>query len=236
MSALESSLDHLGDQEQENAADCNIDHTLIKRNAALRETRTMLAKAEEERSEYWRKLQVELREKKALAVKLFETQALLDDLTEQFKKSESNRKALSRTLQKTTIRDSPAKPSPKVMPSPAKPAAPDQSIELKAENATLSQALQQSHNDLEIEKEKTTSLKAAVKAKVDRFNQVKDELESSLSEARWSRDTALADSESLRQLVSKQESEILHLKQSIAELEEFKVIAMREWMNKTFSN
>ena len=231
-----SSLDHLGDNEQENMADCNVDNTLIKRNFALRETRSMLAKAEEERSEYWRKLQVEIREKKALAVKLFETQASFDDVMEKFKQSESNRKALSRTLQKTSIRDSPAKPSPKILPSPAKLVPPDQSLELKAEIAQLTQALQNANQELETERQKRVALKAAVKCKVDRFNQAKEELESSLSETRWSRDTALADCESLRELVSKLESEIVTLKSSHAELEDFKVIAMKEWMNKSFTN
>jgi len=240
--ASNDSLGHLGEPEDENVpSSANIEPemyvTLNKRNAALKEARLMLSKAEEERAEYWRKLQLEIREKKTLAAKLLETQANLDDVTERLKASESNRKALSRTLQTSTVKDSPVKPSPVVTPVSIEP-------QLKLEIASLTKALEEAQASLAVEREKRATLKAAVKGKVDRFEEARKSLEAEMIETRWTRDAALADCASLKDLavsweqqslalraqISSADLEISSLKETVTELENFKKQAMREWM------
>jgi len=224
-------MDAISNPDQENlAAACNASvdvHALLsKRSVALKDTRLLLAKAEEERAEFSRKLQLEIRDRKALAVKLTETQAYLEDVTEKYKHSESNRKYLSRTLQKSSVRESPVKASPVVRP--AQPESP--------EVARLAARLADLSAELQIEKAKRQTLKSAVKAKVERFEETKAGLETALADARWARDAARTDLESLRELIRDQNLEISSLKETVSELEKFKVQAMREWMLHNIQN
>jgi hypothetical protein len=94
-----------------------LSETLNKRNLALKDIRTVLQKTEEERDENWRKLQLEIREKRALANKLKELSDALEASDQRLRQSESARKAMSKTLQKFSTEVQPPAPAATVGPT-----------------------------------------------------------------------------------------------------------------------
>ena len=230
-------------------------NTIAKRNNALKELRSMLSKTEEERDEYWKQLQLELREKRVTVEKLKDAEYQLDELKDRLNKSETARKSLSRTLSKFSA----AGVSPITVHGPVVTVTAESTINyLKQKVAELSIRLEdEQYRSTELEKnlaeeeEKRRNLKQAIKGKVERFEFAKSEMESALDAERNGRELVQQRAEELLEISSRceqiarqrteerdelfnkllaleAESEVTRKK--IEELQNFKVQAMQHWM------
>ena len=197
-----------------------LSETLNKRNAALKEVRLTLQKTEEERDENWRRLQLETREKRALTTKVKELSEALECSDNRLRQSESARKALAKTLQKFSLE----KPEiPKLYISD-----PPQSLH-DAYQGALSE-VQTLTAKLRDERSKRLELKTAAKCKfLDHEQQISDlstQLLALQAFADKADELATLKTRHLQEAVA--ESETLHVR--LAELEDFKKHALKQWM------
>ena len=246
---------------------------LARRNTTVKELRSTLAKTEEERDQYWKELQECTREKKAVVVRLQQTESNFEDLSSKYKQSESARKALSRSLSKakgdvnesSVTFSTPGTPisrvqnvKPPLPPSPRVPSSPTSNVSgssivshLRCKLTNLSTELEKSRISLsELEEKlcdeqtKRKELKSAFRAKVDRFEIARMEFSSALINERMQKESAEARAAEALEISSRSESLAIdknkengelrsiieELEVRVAELEEFKKKAMKEWM------
>lgn len=200
----------------------SLSETLNKRNAALKEVRSTLQKTEEERDEYWRRLQLEIRDKRTLTAKVKDLSEALELSDQRLRQSETARKALAKTLQKQTLEkpETPKLPQEEVVPKSL-----DDAYKFAlAQIDSLTQKFQD-------ERRKRLELKAAAKTK---FSEFEDKISALTGEVEAARGWA-EKCEELAQLREAERDEYFleseNFKRENSELIEFKKQALKQWMS-----